>query len=150
MIILSQNNCDNFKKISFSSLNIRDDKLSQFVPVVGFSDSKERFVQFVALQNYSLCFQEILDGDWFPSSGFSKVVLTFYFSSSNDSCSIRLLRKDKNGILSVSPIVNVSATSIQSNGKFLGEEKVFNCLGADSLSVKVVSGNVPDIYIAVI
>jgi len=146
MLFFLQNNEE---EIVIPVLNIQDSKTGENVPVRGIQGEAGSFIQTVALQNAPLVFQPVSSGEYVVSAGYSKAVVSLRFSSSSDSADIRFLKGDANGTISASKAVTVNATQVQDGGSYVGEEVVFDCLGAKEIAVLLESGSA-EIYIAVV
>jgi hypothetical protein len=138
------------EELSLPVLYIKDSKTSKDVPVCGLAGNDNTFIQAVAVQKAPLQFQQVSSGDLINSQGYSKAVVSLRFSLPTSSADVRFIREDVSGVISVSPIKTISATSVQDGDYYIGEEAVFDILGAEKVGVLIVSGTVEQIYLAAV
>jgi len=150
MSIVFSNNFDDIPRAPVALFHIKDSKTLDDVPVRGLRGRNDTFIQTVAIQNAPLQFVQISQGELIDAQGFSKAVVNLRFSSPTASAGIRVLKKDVNGVKSVSHIRTIPATPIQEGEFYIGEEAIFDILGAERVGILIISGAVERIYVAVV
>ena len=139
-------------------LTVQDYDTSEGVSVAMLEAADGDLIQTVAIQYAPLAFVSV--GEALVAAGlsseischrFNKIVVRAAFPGSSDTCDIRLIRYDAEYKASVSDTVTITATGVQEESLYLGQEVVFDAYGSScAIYIDSITGTNVNVWMAAI